>query len=1051
MLGNRVSDNPPSVLAILVAKDGAPWIGRSLASLSRQTHGPMGVLAVDNGSTDGTADILHSALGPKRTLRLPRDIGFGAAVARALQVPAAAEADYVLVLHDDAALAPDAVERLVETARRVRGAGVVAPKVLDWTRPGVLLEVGRAADRFGYPYSPLEEGEIDHGQYDAPREVLFVSTAAMLLTAEAVRRVAPPDDRLRSGQPELDFCWRIRLAGYRVLVDPRAVVMHRLAGGRGERPGPEPQGERYLSERAGLLAILKNYRLLTLLWVLPLYAVQGVGRFLFYLLSRHGDRSWEIARAWGWNVAHLPGTVRRRFRAQRSRQVRDREIARFMTPAGSRLQRWALQASSLLVARRAAHVEDEEEPEAPPLPARVASVVAAHPVAIGWLIAIVATLIAFRDVLFVPGIEGGSLGVMPEGPMAFFREFASPWRGTGLGGDGAASPALVVLGAGSFLTLGQPMLLARLLVALTPILAAVSAYWAVVRITREPGPAVLAGACYALSAVGLWAASEGSLPAIVLLVVTPWLAVRLADGFRRDGPPRPFRWVVSTAAVVALVGSFFPAIWIAAAMVLLPLVLVPHRGGSAARGVALASGAFALAAVLVFPFSLELARAGGGTAVGAAGDPEFASLLRLSPGRAPGSGPVALFLPLAGVLAFAFAEGRDRWAARALLAAAPAIPMAWLAAAGHLPALLANPLAFLVPGAFALSLLVGLGIRSVVAGLRRTAFGSRQVAVALLVAVLAGGLSLQLLGAVGGGWAVGERREPAAWPVVASAGAGEPFRVLWIGKPHPGRFPAPGGSAQGLVEAGPASVRYALTGKGGRSVLATGLPPVGRGFERLEEVLGAILSGRIRHGGSLLAPFGVRFVVAGAGDLPAAAVERLAVQLDLDLVQTAGGLRIYRNARGFPVAAAFTDPGAAEAATSPDLLAATRVDPAEAIPLAEGPGISWSARLPVDASFVYVATTFDEGWHIEGGDVLPAFGWAVGARSAEGVSLAFDGGGLVRIQLAVMGALWLLVLWVVLRPTPAETRSAARRPGPPTEAHAPTVPPRPVVSQGGRP
>jgi GT2 family glycosyltransferase len=1046
-----VSDNPPSVLAILVVKDGASWVGPALASLGRQTHGRIGVLAVDNASTDGTEEILRAALGPKRVIRLPRDVGFGGAVARALRVPAAGEADYVLLLHDDAALAPDAVERLVETARRVRGAGVVAPKVLDWTRPGVLLEVGRGADRFGYPYTPLEEGEIDHGQYDAPREVLFVSTAAMLLSREALHRVAPPDDRLRGGQPELDFCWRVRLAGYRVLVDPRAVVMHRLAGERGERAGSEPERERYLAERAGLLALLKSYRLLTLLWILPLYAIQGIGRFLFYLLSRHGDRSWEIARAWGWNLVHLPGTLRRRWGAQRSRRVRDREIGRFMTPAGSRLQRWAVQASSLLVARRAEHVEDEEEPEAPPLPARVASVVAAHPVAIGWLVAVVATLVAFRDILFVPASEGGSLGVLPDGPMAFFREFASPWRGTGFGGDGAASPALVLLGAGSFLALGEPMLLVRLLVALTPLLAGISAYGAVVRVTREPGPAVLSAACYALSAVGLWSASEGSLPAIVLLIGTPWLALRLAGGFGRAGPPRPFRWIVATAAVVALAGSFFPAIWIAAGMLLVPLVLIPQRSGSRVRGSALAGAAFGLAAVLVFPFTVELFRAGGGTEVGAAGRPEFASLLRLSPGPSPGSGPFALFLPVAGVVSFAFAETRARWAARALLTAAAAVPLAWLAAAGHLPSVVSNPLAYLVPGAFALSLLVGVGVRSVVSGARRTAFGVRQAAVGVLVGVLAVGLSLQLLAALGAGWAVGERRQPAAWPVVASAGRGEPFRVLWIGRAHQGRFPAPGGRPQGIVEAGAASVRYAVTGRGGRSILATGQPTWGPGYERLEEALGAILSGRIRHGGSLLAPFAIRFVIAGAGDLPDATAQRLAVQLDMDLVQTAGGLRIYRNARAVPLAGAFAPADVADAATSPELLAATRIDPAQAVPLVDEPGPVWSGRVPIAPSFAYVATSFDERWRVEGGEVVRAFGWAVGARAGQEIRVSFDGGPLVPIQLGAMAIMWAAVLWVVLRPGEAAAQAPPRRAAAATGARAPEdTPPRPAVPQGGR-
>jgi GT2 family glycosyltransferase len=152
-----VSDSAPtlpSVLAVVVVKNAAPWLRQTLASLARQTHPRLGVLAIDSGSTDGSAEILRDVLGPRRCIRMPEDHGFVGAVSRALRVPAAREADYLLLLHDDAALAPDAVERLLETAGRVRGTGIVAPKTLDWTRRGVLLDIGSAADRFGYPYSP---------------------------------------------------------------------------------------------------------------------------------------------------------------------------------------------------------------------------------------------------------------------------------------------------------------------------------------------------------------------------------------------------------------------------------------------------------------------------------------------------------------------------------------------------------------------------------------------------------------------------------------------------------------------------------------------------------------------------------------------------------------------------------------------------------------------------------------------------------------------------------------------------------------------------------
>src|SRR5437870_629718 len=233
---------PPSVLVVLVSRDGLEWLRRCLASLARQTHPRIGVLAVDNGSTDGSADLLESTLGADRVIRLLENRGFPGAAAEALQSDAASRADYILLLHDDTQLAPDAVSRLVEAAEHLDGVGVVGPKVLDADDPSVLREIGLSVDRLGYPYSPLERGEIDQGQYDRVREVFYVSSIAMLLSRRALERVGPLDERFVSQLEDLDLCWRVRVAGFRVLWTPQAVALDRGPAHRRRRPGAAPRG-----------------------------------------------------------------------------------------------------------------------------------------------------------------------------------------------------------------------------------------------------------------------------------------------------------------------------------------------------------------------------------------------------------------------------------------------------------------------------------------------------------------------------------------------------------------------------------------------------------------------------------------------------------------------------------------------------------------------------------------------------------------------------------------------------------------------------------------
>ena len=154
----------------------------------------------------------------------------------------------------------------------------------------------------------MEEGEIDQGQYDRLREVMAVSSGAMLIRGDLAGVVGLPDNRFPTRFGDVDFCWRARVAGYRVFMTPRAVALHRSAGGRGQRatPGGSP-GARYERERASLAGVLKNYGRFTLLWMLPLWLAQASGRTAYLLLSRRLDDAFQMTQAGWWNVRHLAG------------------------------------------------------------------------------------------------------------------------------------------------------------------------------------------------------------------------------------------------------------------------------------------------------------------------------------------------------------------------------------------------------------------------------------------------------------------------------------------------------------------------------------------------------------------------------------------------------------------------------------------------------------------------------------------------------------------------------------------------------------------------
>src|SRR5262245_46003674 len=720
----------PSVLVVLVTRDAAGWLRGCLEALAAQTHPRLGVVAVDNGSDDGTLELLRQALGEGRVVALGENRGLAGALAAATELAPARAADYLLLVHDDAALAPDAVERLLEGAEGIKGVervGVVGPKIVDWDDPRILREVGRSTDRFGHPYSPLQDGELDQGQYDRVLEVLFVSSVVMLVSREAWQRTGPFDERFWGHHDDLDFCWRARLAGFRVLMTPLATARHRDASARGERPAEEPRrSTRYYAERAALASMLKDYGVLTLLWLLPVYAVLGLARLIYLGLSRRFEDAFDLLAAWGWNLAHLPGTLRRRIRAQAGRAEPDRRIRPFMAST-FRLPRWFERAEAFLDEGLDEFGSQEDDR---PLPRRAAGVAAGHPVLLGSILAIGLGALAVRTFVGPEVLTGGALAAFPAHVADFFRELGSGVRTTVLGGVQPGSPALAVMGAGSWVAFGSTALAQKIFLGALPAIAGVVMYRAMARETGSPASSVVAAAAYVLSAIMLWSFSEGRLALLVALAVLPLAWDRVDAAFGRRSPERPYRSAVGFGIALAIGVAFAPAVVLPVAAFAMANLVAGRRRGRGSMLVGIGAGA---AVLLAFP--VVLAAAGDPPAALASdiGTADVWSLLRLAPGDGPGTWAVAAFLPIAAIVCFAGVGDPQRGRAwRALVVAVAGTTLAWASVAGYLPIALTNAPAWLGAAAVAESALIAYGLSTFARGLGPQAFGFRQLGGAVL-------------------------------------------------------------------------------------------------------------------------------------------------------------------------------------------------------------------------------------------------------------------------------------------------------------------------------
>ncbi len=947
------SEAAERVLAVLVVHDGAAWLPATLDSLDEQHVEGLEVVAVDNGSTDGSRDLLIERLGTERVLVADRDLGFGAAVAMALDASVGRDAASVLLLHDDMALEPGCVATLVKHLQADPRLGIVGPKKRRWEDPTRLQAVGMTVDVTGRPDSDIEPDELDHGQHDHVQRVLYVSTAGMLVRREVFTALGGFDRRYHLFRDDLDLCWRAWLAGYDVEVVPAAAVRHVAGAANYRRMGQTAfLGPRYFAERNTLATLLKNYGTARLLVVLPLFLVVGVAKILGFLATRRLTDASQTLRAWAWNVAHLPSTLRLRRRVQSTRTRTDGELSELFTRVVPRLRAYAEAIGDWVAGGD--EVFDEAAQAAVARPrgrlGRGLTYVQTHPVSTLGLALFLIGIVVAVPVLRPGALRGGEFAPWPSSATAFFRPYTSAWHEAGaIGTPLPPSPAQAVLGIVSLLTAGSSWLASRLLLLGTIPLAWLLSLRAASVVTEQRLPRLAAATAFVLSPPVLASLTTGRVSDLGVVISLPALvasgALMIRPEVRSD---RAWRATAATALAAALAIAFEPAAAIGLAAVgVVALVLVGANGGSpdrvrGARVRLLTAGAGTL--LLLVPWSLDLFGDRGPifhamTQTGANAQP-FWRWLFLTPDLAGFPGVIAgSGFVLAAVIGLLFGFRRRPGTSLGLWALA----LAGTYAAWGLGRMGASAWAWpglpLLVSAAAFAGLLALGFASARSHLVAHAFGWRHVTTLVTTAAVLVSLSAAGWGVLRSHWraySVGQPLLPAF--VGANVARVGPFRVLVL-------------ADEGGV------VHWDLTGPDGPTMATYGLtlPPalnvlVDRGISDL-------MGGADPGAASRFGLANIRYVVVPEAARSPALDDALGAQLDLEPQPVASGA-VYRVSSWMPRASVVPQ------RTAEIIAERGEVPPGvDAVALGrDGPGPA-SYRSEVDGAVAaLVANVADEGW-----------------------------------------------------------------------------------------
>lgn len=242
----------PSVAVIIVIWNGVDDTIECLRSLQAEGYPHKQVIIVDNGSVDGSAELIKKEGFDVQMIQTGENLGFTGGNNVGLVAAQDAGAEYAFLLNNDTTIEPGAIAALVAAAEKSRSGAIFAPVMHYYDSPTEVWFAGALLS--------LSRGEAVHNNFLNPRKEAapyaspWVSGCAMLVRMAAVDEVGGLDNRFYLTWEDVDWCLTMRGAGWGVCVVPGARIFH-----KGGRSGAKLVGIwSYYAVRNSLLLALKH-------------------------------------------------------------------------------------------------------------------------------------------------------------------------------------------------------------------------------------------------------------------------------------------------------------------------------------------------------------------------------------------------------------------------------------------------------------------------------------------------------------------------------------------------------------------------------------------------------------------------------------------------------------------------------------------------------------------------------------------------------------------------------------------------------------------------
>ncbi len=320
----------PEIYIIIPHYNGLEILDDCLSSLFKNTFKNFNTILIDNGSTDGSQQMVTKKYPQVNLVQNIENLGYAGACNQGIEL---AESELILLLNNDTVMPENFLQEMSAALLANKNAAMIQPKILSIQDKQFFDYSGGAGgemDILGYPFARgriFDLVEKDKKQYDQMEsKVFWTSGCALMVKKSVLQKIGDLDEDFFAHQEEIDLNWRAQIAGYINLVTTRTFIYHYS----GFTLRSDNQHKMYLNHRNNIIMMIKNYSLFFLSFLLPV-------RILFEMVTIAADsmlwggvRARAVLKALLYLAGNPVKIFRKRRKVQKLRVISDRAVLKNM-------------------------------------------------------------------------------------------------------------------------------------------------------------------------------------------------------------------------------------------------------------------------------------------------------------------------------------------------------------------------------------------------------------------------------------------------------------------------------------------------------------------------------------------------------------------------------------------------------------------------------------------------------------------------------------------------------------------------------------------------